>query len=128
MGVGVAGEALGPAARLRGFRVLRLVPAAVWAGVRRVRAAPAVIGGVLIATLATAIPAALVVRRALEKHLGGSMAADAAAAGVNYDWWQEFTAQASGLAATFTPSIVGFAAVLRNLSSILDNEPMEYGA
>ena len=29
-------------------------------------------------------------------HLGQSLAAEAAAAGTNYDWWQEFSAQACG--------------------------------
>ena len=33
----------------------------------------------------------------------------------NYDWWQEFSAQATGLGTTFVPSIVGFGAVLDNL-------------
>ena len=40
--------------------------------------------------------------------------------GVSYDWWTEFTAQASGLGATFTPSIIGFASTLDALSRVLD--------
>jgi hypothetical protein len=47
--------------------------------------------------------------------------ADAAADGVNYDWWQEFAAQ-GGLGSTFTPSAIGFAATLDNLSSLLDGQ------
>ena len=39
---------------------------------------------------------------------------------MNYDWWQEFTSQASGLGTTFTPAIIGFAATLDSLSSVLD--------
>ena len=54
-------------------------------------------------------------------HLGASLAADAAAAGTNYDWWQEFPSQATGLGTTFVPSIIGFGAVLDNLSGFLDN-------
>ena len=42
----------------------------------------------------------------------------------NYDWWQEFSAQASGLGTTFVPSIIGFGAVLDNLSGLLDNQPL----
>jgi hypothetical protein len=52
------------------------------------------------------------------------MAADAAASGVNYDWWQEFSSQAKGLGTTFVPAIAGFAAVLDNLSALLDNLPL----
>ncbi len=36
----------------------------------------------------------------------------------NYDWWQEFSAQATGLGTTFVPSIAGFGAVLDNLSGL----------
>jgi hypothetical protein len=46
--------------------------------------------------------------------------ANAAADGVNYDWWQEFSSQASGLGSTFSPSIIGFAASLDNLASVID--------
>jgi hypothetical protein len=46
--------------------------------------------------------------------------ADAAADGVNWDWWQEFTAQATGVGTTFTPSVIGFAATIDHLSSLLD--------
>jgi hypothetical protein len=58
----------------------------------------------------------------LEAHLGRSLAADAAAEGVNYDWWQEFTAQASGLGSSFVPAITGFAATLDNISSVADGQ------
>ena len=57
----------------------------------------------------------------LEQHLGASLAADTAASGVNYDWMQEFADQATGLGATFRPTIIGFGAVLDNLSAFLDN-------
>jgi hypothetical protein len=60
-------------------------------------------------------------RSTIAAHLGSSLAADAAAAGTNDDWWQEFSAQASGLATTFIPTITGFGAVLQNLSNLLDN-------
>jgi hypothetical protein len=60
----------------------------------------------------------------LEQHLGRSLAADTAAAGTDYDWWQEFSSQATGLGTTFVPTVVGFAAVLHNLSGLLDNQPL----
>src|SRR6202163_892632 len=57
----------------------------------------------------------------LAQHLGSSVAADTAASGVNYDWMQEFGDQATGLGVTFKPTIIGFGAVLDNLSSFMDN-------
>jgi hypothetical protein len=74
----------------------------------------------LAATLLSALPLALILRDRVEAHLGQSLAAGAAADGVNYDWWQEFASQATGLEATLTPSVVGFAATLQNLSDLLD--------
>lgn len=93
-------------------------------GVRRVNRAKVLVAGMAAATLLVALPASLVVREAIESHLGRSLVAQSVAEGVDYDWWQEFTAQASGLAATFTPSIVGFGAVLDNLDGLLDNLPL----
>jgi len=89
-------------------------------GWRRTLAAPALVAGVFALTFLLALPLVVTMRGALASHLGGSLAAETAASGVNYDWWQEFTAQASGLATTFTPSVIGFATVLDNISGVLD--------
>ena len=89
-------------------------------GWRRVRRAPAVLLGVFGLTFAAAAPFAIVMRSALAAHLGSSLEAAAAASGANWNWWQEFISQASGVSATFTPRIVGFAATLDSLSAILD--------
>lgn len=87
-------------------------------------AAPAVLAGVFVVTLAAALPLALAMRGLIEAHLGRSLVADtvagAAADAVDYDWWQEFSSQASGLGTTFTPAIIGFAATLGNISSVLE--------
>jgi hypothetical protein len=56
----------------------------------------------------------------LAQHLDSSLAAEAAASGVNYDWWNEFLAQAAGVGQSFVPAIIGFAAVVKNLSGIAD--------
>ena len=93
-------------------------------GVTRVNRAPLMLGALFAVTLLVALPLSIALGSMIESHLGRSLAADAAAAGTNYDWWQEFSAQASGLGTTFTPSIVGFGAVLENLSGILDNRPL----
>src|SRR5262245_30452182 len=89
-------------------------------GWRRVFAAPALVAGVFVMTFALALPLAITMRDTLATHLGSSLAAETAASGVNYDWWQEFTAQATGLGTTFSPSVIGFAAVLDNVSGLLD--------
>ena len=95
--------------------------AASWRdGVSRVLSAPAVLAGVFLVTLVTAAPLALVVRGAIEAHLGRSLMAETAADGINYDWWQEFQSQSSGLGTTFSPAVIGFAATLDNISSVLD--------
>ncbi len=93
-------------------------------GIRRVNAAPVVLLGMFMATLLVALPLSLVLRATIESSLGRSLAAETAASGVNYDWWQEFSSQASGLGATFVPSIAGFGAVLDNLSGLIDNLPL----
>ena len=92
-------------------------------GVKRSVSAPAVLVGVFLLTIAMALPLAMTLRGALEGHLGVSLAATEAADAVNHDWWQEFQAQATGLGTTFTPSIIGFAAALDNVSGVADARP-----
>ena len=91
-------------------------------GIGRVNRAPVIIGCVFVATLAAALPFSMIVRDALQAHLGSSMMAEQVAAGVNVQWWSEFTAQAGTLGATFQPGIIGFAAVLDNLSAFADGD------
>lgn len=92
-------------------------------GWKRVRSAPALLLGVYVVTVAIALPLALNMHRLLSTHLGASLAAESAAEGVNYDWWQEFSSsQTTGIGTTFTPSIIGFAATLDSLSRLLDRQ------
>jgi hypothetical protein len=93
-------------------------------GARRVNRAPMVLLGLFMLTLLVALPLSVALRGLIANYLGDSLFANAAAAGTSYDWWQEFSAQASGLGTTFVPSIIGFGAVLDNLQAILDNLPM----
>ena len=90
-------------------------------GFRRVNGAPMVVLGMFAVTLLVALPLSIALGGMIEAHLGASLAAESAAAGTNYDWWQEFSAQATGLGTTFVPSIIGAGAVLGNLSALLDN-------
>lgn len=89
-------------------------------GVRRVNRAPVLVLAVFLVTLLTALPFSMILRSALHTHLGHSMAADQAAGGMNYYWWTEFTQRAGPLGKSFETTIIGFAAVLDNLSALLD--------
>ena len=91
-------------------------------GIRRVNRAPAILAGVWVLTVLVSLPLVLALRGMIEQHLGSSLAADSAVSGVNSDWWQEFSDQATGLGLTFKPTIIGFGAVLDNLSAFLDND------
>jgi hypothetical protein len=89
-----------------------------------VLAAPGVWAGAWVLSVALALPLAAVLRDMIAGHLGASLVAETVARGADSDWWQQFSAQARGLGATFTPSVIGFAAVLQNLSDLLDNRAM----
>jgi hypothetical protein len=90
-------------------------------GLGRVASAPAILAGLYLVTVGVALPFAGAMRGLLERHLDHSMSAAPAATGVDYDWWQEFETQASGLGETFTPAIIGFAAPLGNVSDVADD-------
>jgi hypothetical protein len=97
---------------------------ALRAGIGRVNRSPLIVLGMFLVTLFIALPLSLALRGMLADHLGPSLAADAAASGVNYEWWQEFSTGAAGLGTTFVPTIIGFAAVLSNISGLFDNQPL----
>ncbi len=118
----VDGLAAGCPAFLRVLRMTTTPFAACRHGIGRVLRAPAILAGVWVLTLLVSLPLALGLRSMLEQHLGSSLAADTAVSGVNYDWWQEFSDQATGIGVTFKPTIIGFGAVLDNLSAFVDNE------
>jgi len=93
-------------------------------GMRRVHGAPMLLAGMCLVTLLVALPLSVALRGLLAAQFARSLVAQTAAAGVDYQWWQEFLGQTAGLGATFTPSIIGFGAVLDNLDALLDNRPM----
>lgn len=90
-------------------------------GLRRVASAPAVLLGVLLLTFLVALPLGAVLYGMILSSLGASAAAESAAAGVNVEWWQEFSARATGVGSAFTPATIGFGGILRNVSGMLDN-------
>ena len=87
----------------------------------RVFRAPAVLLGVFVVTLLVALPAGRAIEESISGGLGNSLDAGQMAAGVDGDWWARFSETATGLGRTFTPTIIGFGAVLDNLSRFLDN-------
>jgi hypothetical protein len=89
-------------------------------GLNRVKRAPWLIVGLWLATVAIALPFAMMLQALIGEHLGASLAAQRAAESVNYDWWNEFLAQTSGVGLSFVPAILGFAAVMKNLSGVAD--------
>jgi hypothetical protein len=91
-------------------------------GIQRVSKAPAVLVGVYVITLLAAAPLSIIMHDAIATDLGSSIAADDVAFGVNWDWWEEFQSRATGIARTFNPRIIGFAAVLQNQSNLVDNQ------
>ena len=93
-------------------------------GIRRVHSAPAIVFALWALSFLLALPLGLVLRGLIRNSLGTSLAADAAASGVNFDWWNEFMQQTGGIGSTFVPSIIGFAAPLSNLSRLADNGPL----
>ncbi|MGH9163801.1 MAG: hypothetical protein ACRD2X_27945, partial [Vicinamibacteraceae bacterium] len=91
-------------------------------GLKRVADAPAVLVGAWLLTLVVGLPLAAEVNRQIEDQLGDSLIAEKVAQRADGDWWDELSAQAHGIATSFTPAVVGFAAVLSNVSGLLDNE------
>ncbi len=89
-------------------------------GLMRVKRAPWLVIGLWLATVLVALPFAMMLQALIGEHLGASLAAQSAADGVNFDWWNEFLAQTSGIGVSFVPAILGFAAVMKNLSAIAD--------
>ena len=94
-------------------------------GLRRVVRAPVILAGAAMLTLLLAIPLGLLLRGELQTALGNSVAADGMADGVAWEWWQQFSSQATGLDRSFTTSVIGFAAVVANLSALLDGDGQE---
>jgi hypothetical protein len=80
--------------------------------------------GMWALTVGLSLPMSLAVRDTIAAHLDDSVVADRLARGVDWDWWQEFQQQASGLGTTFVPSILGGAAPVRNLSDVVDAVPV----
>ena len=92
---------------------------ALFSGVIDVLRAPHLVVAAMVLSVIVAAPFAALLRTELRDALASRPANHHDSNDIDPDWWLEFREHASGLAATFTPAIVGFAAPLDNLSSLL---------
>lgn len=96
---------------------LRAAIDGLWLTVR----APGLLLAILIVTMLSAIPFAFAVESAVMDSLALQPPADTISGSeIDPEWWLEFRRHATGLAATFTPAVLGFAAPLDNVSALLD--------
>lgn len=89
-------------------------------GIGMVVRAPILLVAVSITMLAAALPFGLVLNSRLQASLANQPPIALGSGEVDADWWMEFRAHAQGLEATFTPTVIGVAAPLDNLSALLD--------
>lgn len=89
-------------------------------GIATVNRSPVILFCVYAASFVVALPLALAMRNAIGSHLGSSLSGEHAARGVHVQWWTEFIGQPGDLRSTFQTTIIGFAAVLDNLSALAD--------
>lgn len=91
-------------------------------GLRRVATAPMLLLGVYGLTLAAALPMGFVLHESITTHLGASTVAASLAEGFDAGWWGEYQQAARGIGQTLVPEVIGFAAVLSNVSTVADGE------
>ncbi|MCC7043751.1 MAG: hypothetical protein IT183_07810 [Acidobacteria bacterium] len=91
-------------------------------GWRRTLRAPGVAIAVWIVTTLVTLPLAAMLHDDIETHLGSSAASERALQGWDLDWTGEFTADAQGVAGTFTREILGAVGLVATVSRILGAE------
>ena len=68
--------------------------------------------------LVVAVPFSMLLGKTLAESFGGGVMEDRLRDGFDTEWYGEMEAEAGGLAATFSPAILGAGAVLRNLDDL----------
>lgn len=81
---------------------------------------PLLLAGVALITLVMTLPFAAVLQSRLQQSLSVQPQISLDDTEIDPEWWMEFREHASGLEATFTPAILGFAATLDGISNVLD--------
>lgn len=89
-------------------------------GIADVMRAPWLIVAAAVITMAMALPFAVVLGTRLQASLASQPPVALAETEIDPEWWEEFRRHASGLEATFTPAVLGFAAALDSISGLLD--------
>jgi hypothetical protein len=82
--------------------------------------APLLVIAIAIVMLVIAVPFAAALHSRLQDSLSVQPHVSLADTEIDPEWWMEFREHARGLAATFTPAVLGFAATLDGLSAVLD--------
>jgi hypothetical protein len=96
---------------------------ALLSGAWTVLRSPVILLLVIVVTMAAAAPFAVVVGSRVQASLANRPPLPAAADGIDAEWWMQFRTHAEGIARTFAPVILGFAAPLSNISALLDGTP-----
>jgi hypothetical protein len=91
-------------------------------GIADVVRAPLLLIGVAVIMLMTALPFAGVIQSRLQASLSVQPHVNLDEIEIDPEWWMEFRRHARGLAATFTPAVLGFAATLDGISNLLDGK------
>lgn len=89
-------------------------------GLADVLKAPLLVIAIALVTLVIALPFAATLAADVQASLSVQPHVSLAETEIDPEWWMEFRAHAGGLAATFTPAVIGFAATLDGLSGVLD--------
>lgn len=97
---------------------LRALSAGLWLVLR----APLLVASIVVVTILSAAPFGVVLHGRLQASLDSQPPISLDSGEIDPEWWIEFRAHARGLASTFTPAIMGFAAPLGNLSAVLDRD------
>lgn len=92
-------------------------------GIADVIKAPLMLIAIALLTMAIALPFAAVLHSRLQQSLSVQPPISLAETEIDPEWWMEFREHARGLASTFTPAVLGFAATLDGLSGVLDGTP-----
>ena len=82
--------------------------------------APLMLIGTAIVMMLIALPFAATLNSELQESLSVQPRVDLNDTEIDAEWWMEFREHATGLAATFTPAVLGFAATLDGVSNVLD--------
>ena len=91
-------------------------------GLGDVLKAPLMLVAIAIVMVLIALPFAAAINSELQRSLSVQPQVNLADTEIDPEWWMEFREHATGLAATFTPAVLGFAATLDGLSHVLDGQ------